>query len=271
MGAIVRVVWPGEAAQRRDPAAVTWAGAVTGLEEAADELTVHGLDEDHREVPARRGAGLGRPVRERPARPPRERRSGRAAAEARGGASLRRRAAARQEGRGYSAWLRPKRCGLADQSQQAAPRGRRSGDRDPLRRQDAAAPRQRPRARDAGARGHDRLFARSDRDELCCWPRRSRPSDRSRSHRVPFTARDPRTEHTLQASSFRTERRGDPRIARGIEARSPPDPRRPPGGRPFRVAGSGRMGLYSRVARGGRWASSSCRSCRPFGPSRAAR
>ena len=49
MGAIVRVVWPGEAAQRRDPAAVTWAGAVTGLEEAADELTVHGLDEDHRE------------------------------------------------------------------------------------------------------------------------------------------------------------------------------------------------------------------------------
>jgi hypothetical protein len=75
MGAIVRIVWPGEAVPRRDPA-VTWAGAVARLDEAADELTVHWLDEDHREkfrlVAELAWAGLcesGRPVRHENADP----------------------------------------------------------------------------------------------------------------------------------------------------------------------------------------------------------
>jgi hypothetical protein len=48
MGAVVRVLWPGEAAiPSRDPDAVTWAGAVVSLTDSDAGLNVFWKDEDH--------------------------------------------------------------------------------------------------------------------------------------------------------------------------------------------------------------------------------
>jgi hypothetical protein len=47
MGAIVRILWPGDLLSGPDPDAVQWRTAVVGLHEAEDDLVVAWSDEDH--------------------------------------------------------------------------------------------------------------------------------------------------------------------------------------------------------------------------------